>query len=59
MILKLDRRSPDVAIPQLTEAVNHLMPVGMRVMAAGEPPKIGNWKKVSENGGLSEYERIS
>lgn len=59
MILKLDRWAPDVAIPQIVEAVNYLMPMGMRVKVAGKPPKIGTWKKVSESGGLTEYERIS
>lgn len=57
--LKLDRWTPDVAIPQIVETINHLMPVGMRVKVAGKPPKIGSWKKVYESGGLTEYERIS
>lgn len=55
--LRLDRKAPDVAIPQIVDAINHLMPIGMRVKAAGKPPKIGTWKQVGSDGGLVEYER--
>ena len=56
--LKLDRKKPDVAIPQLEKAINNLFPVGMRVRTSTGPPEIGTWKIVSTIEDLTEYERV-
>ncbi|MCI8648399.1 MAG: hypothetical protein HFE76_16765 [Firmicutes bacterium] len=56
--LNIDRKKPDTAIPQLVQAVNSLLPVGMLVKVRGNPPKIGTWKAVSKDEAGTEYERV-
>ena len=56
--LNIDRKKPDTAIPQLVQAVNSLLPVGMLAKVRGNPPKIGTWKAVSKDEAGTEYERV-
>lgn len=56
--LNIDRKKPDTAIPQLVQAVNSLLPVGMLVKVRGNPPKIGTWVAVSSDDTGTEYERV-
>lgn len=57
-ILKVDRKKPDTAIPQLEAAINTLLPVGTLLHARGKPPTIGKWKELSRTDGIIEYERV-
>lgn len=56
--LKVDRKKPDIAIPQIEAAINTLLPVGMRVKVTGKPPNIGIWKAVSSDDTGLEHERV-
>lgn len=56
--LNIDRKKPDTAIPQLVQAVNSLLPVGILVKVRGNPPKIGTWVAVSQDEAGTEYERV-
>lgn len=56
--LNIDRKKPDTAIPQVVQAINTLLPVGMLVKVRGNPPKIGTWKAVSTDDMGTEYERV-
>lgn len=56
--LRVDRKHPDAAIPQLEKAINELLPVGLIVKSRGAAPGIGRWKLVGTSGDAREYERV-
>lgn len=57
-LVKLDRKHPDAALPQLEKVLNEFLPVGTVIQSKNRPPVIGEWRIVSVSSERKEYERI-